>query len=504
MSLNAGVASVNIQDIVLRHRVRNDERILSTGSQWPQKVRCLVLDGNQEPLVIFNADWGRWYRLHDEVRSIVWNSIQGNAKVLCFGTWANYNIDDEGFRWAALDPKSKRFDKELRDGLLNAFTMAFERAWDSALPVQLSLGFGECTSVCMNSYLGNESIDPKVNVLRIADLDNRPIAVLVDYASRGDDRLHGVVSGGLAGAVESTVQRLYHDVPLFYFNRCGSDHFPAMADPPREELELSGKSFQVALAPFETQEYDRLGRVLGGEIVKVLSEIEVSGRQLFAINERWRYTNWERDAPGRLLSAPIICTKSIPIALEYGKSPSVGECARKIKELDQQIRAMKRELAKEGITAYPVPLRPDDQDSTLVRLMKVGSQRAYWGPVCRRAKREHRSGRPTPPKEGTVDLLAFDSDVAVVCFPGTLCASVVENIRRMSPFARTLVWGALAPFTFTHVIPEDVGRLGGFHKGAGDFTQSSIDTMVGTIVGGLNELQGSIRRYLLLIDKAQS
>lgn len=487
--LLAGAASVSIQEVILAHRQRVGEKTNMEGSQWPQKLRCLILRQVDELVVIFHADWGRWRRLFDETRAIVKASLpNARSAVLCFGTWASYDIDMEGFRWAAVDPKSKYYDAQLRDSLLEHISKVFHQAHELVRPVYVSMVTGSCTSATMNCYWGPDRIDPSVNVVRIADREGRPIAALVDYSSRGDDRVHGVVSGGFAGAIESTVQRVYDGLPVFYFNRSGADHFPAFADPAPEDFEEAALPYQDFLGPFLTQEYDRLGRVLGGEVIKLLAEAEVSGSKLHAINERWRYTCWSRTAPGYAVSSPAIASKELTTLLEYSKLPSVEECEARVRQLDQCLRTLKKSAPGELNKKVRQPITPEQGDDTLHRLMKLGSQRAYWGSAAGRAKKERRYERQTPPKSIRVVLVRLSADLAIVCFPSALGSPTVEAIKRVSPFRHTLVWGALSPMEPTHIIPEQEKLLGGVHAGINDYTQESIDAMVDLVATGLRSM----------------
>ena len=87
-------------------RERTGHRLRQREVRWPQRLRCLVLAQGQTLVAIFNADWGRWLKLVDEVRALAAEAgvlaVPGRqVAVLCFPTHANHNIDFEGFYWGA-------------------------------------------------------------------------------------------------------------------------------------------------------------------------------------------------------------------------------------------------------------------------------------------------------------------------------------------------------------------------------------------------------------------
>ena len=152
--------------------------------------------------------------------------------------------------------------------------------------------------------------------------------------------------------------------------------------------EAGQQAFHAARAELFLREYDRLGRVLGGEVCKVLAELEVAGQPLLAQNERWRYTSWIRYTDGLRIAQPLAIVQALEVCLWYVPLPPVETCQATIEALDKEIRAHSKTLPYPPRGYAPIPLDPHATTSDLYRLMGLGSARAYWGVAAGRTKWE--------------------------------------------------------------------------------------------------------------------
>lgn len=490
-ALRAGLGSLEIQQIGEAYATRHGQWLAPTGTQWRQRLRCLVLEQGDRLVAIFNLDGGRWFRLHEEARRLVEAAApERRVSVLCLPTLANYNIDFEGWHWNALDARHRRFDPELREQLLAALVEVFQRAWRGRRPAALAIGQGGCPSIAANCYWGDGHTDPTVYVLRIADTEGRLLGAVVNFACRGDDRVYGL-GGGLAGACEGVVQRVYGPIPVLHCTTAGADQFPQFADPPPEMVEQRGQPVQQALAPFETREYDRMGRALGGEAVKVLAELEAAGETLLAQNERWRASSWRHVAPGTVLEPAVLRVRTVPLSLSPVPLPPADACAARAAALTAALQARRKALGQLRPRRQPIALDPGDHTDPLFQLMELGAERAYWGIAAGRAKARERQ-REGPRRHGEACLLAIGPALAIVALPATTCLATVQAIRGRSPFPVTVVWDGLAPYGLGHIVPEAEGALGGVHRANEDYAQGAIDAMVDALALGLHELRRDV------------
>ena len=323
-NFSAGAATIDIHHIGAGFYTRRG--ITLEPPARPQQLRCLVLSRDDRLTVIFNADWGSWFKFVEETRQIVEEVEPGRIiEVLCFATQADHNIDAFDVFFGSLSPKDKRHDPQSRADLQQAIRQVFEQALQSMRSAQIAVGQGECRSVAANSYFGKGHADPTVSVLRIADLDGQLIAAGVNFACRSYDIDIPHLSGGFSGATEAMVQKIYGSVPVLFFQAGGGDHFSALVENPVNVATEGVEKFREEHHRLLIREYDRLGRMLGGEVCKVLAELEVAGKRLQTQNERWRYTSWVQKTNGYLITQPMVTVYRVPLRLWHRPLPSVNE-----------------------------------------------------------------------------------------------------------------------------------------------------------------------------------
>jgi hypothetical protein len=486
--LAAGAASVSIHQIGADHCAK--QGLCFSPPRWPQRLRCLVLSQADTLIVLFQADWGSWPKLVPEARQIVADAAPGReADVLCFASQANHNIDYDGPHWGAIDPKDKRHDPHLRAGILGALSGVFREAFNALRPAQITLGQGCCDSLAVNFYYGRGAADPAVNVLRIAG-GGALIAVLVNFACRAfDTHLH--LDGGFPAAMEKVVQAVYGPVPVLYLNGGAGDQCLTILADPLDSVGDGMRAHKEAHGALLLREYDRAGRVLGGEVCKVLAQTEVAGQRLQTINERWRYTRWAVPSKGLCVSDPFLKVRTVPVSLWHKPLPPVEECEAKVAALEAQMKPFLKALPTGPKGYAPFLLSAEDTRSDLYRLMELGAARKYWAGVAGRAKRQARCGRGRT-HDGEVKIIVLNADIAAVCVPGSLCRRVALAIREQSPYPATLVWDCLGPSSLRILIPEAEGAMGGTHSGDLGLAQEAIEQMVDAVTQNLRAIRHDV------------
>lgn len=452
-------------------------------------MRCLVLSCDERWAVVFNVDWGRWPKLFEETKQIVESKMPGRpVEVFCCATHANHNIDFEGIDWGALNPKeADKFDAVMYRQILDAVEEVFQKALQSLRPAMLSVGQGVCSAISVNSFWGEGHTDPAVHVLRIADLDNALLAAVVNFGCRSDDSTGRHLSGGFAGAMESVLQKIYGPIPVLYFDSAGGDLYSAVVRNPMDWAAGDRARYLETQNQLLARELDRIGRMLGGEVCKVLAELEVAGETLESDNQRWRYSSWLTQAEGTRITEPTLITRTLSCRLWHKFLPSVEECEQRIKDLNQEIKTLQKGLPYEPREAAPYGIAPDDKDSELYRWMELCGVQKYWKNAIGRAKWVRRYHKEKE-RRGQVKLLVLGRDLAVVALPAALCEVTTSALRKKSPFPFTQVWGHLAPSNWNILIPEAESALGGTHAGWCDYAQDAIEQMVDEIVDALQEM----------------
>jgi hypothetical protein len=97
------------------------------------------------------------------------------------------------------------------------------------------------------------------------------------------------------------------------------------------------------------------------------------------------------------------------------------------------MKPLLKALPREPKGYAPFLLSPEDTQSDLYRLMELGAARNYWAGAAGRAKIEARCGRQRT-YHGEVKIVVLNTDIAVVCVPGSLCRRISLAIREQSPY----------------------------------------------------------------------
>lgn len=179
-----------------------------------------------------------------------------------------------GFMWMTDLPHEAAFKARYRDDLAGWLVQAAVDADAARQPARIGTGWGESAIGVYRrevrggeDFLGEDSehaIDTSVGVVRVDDLDGRPIAVMFRYSAHpvtvGPRSVVG--SADYPGPARDVVERCLGGLSLF-LQGCGGNVNPAV-----------GIGCEVDCA--ETK--NRVGTALGGEVLKVAAGIRTNRR----------------------------------------------------------------------------------------------------------------------------------------------------------------------------------------------------------------------------------
>ena len=189
-------------------------------------------------------------------------------------------------------------------------------------PARTGTGWGECRiGVYRREFrdgrdvLGEvpgHPIDPSVGVIRVDDLDGRPIAVLFRYSCHPVTMgpRSAVVSSDFPGAARQVLERTLGGLALF-LQGCGGNINPA-----------AGMGYEVDCRDNK----ERVGMILGGEALKVAADIRThvrpGARQLLGNVPNILFTPWQRVEAE---ACSVLGAREVCVALEYGELPALAE-----------------------------------------------------------------------------------------------------------------------------------------------------------------------------------
>jgi len=151
-------------------------------------------------------------------------------------------------------------DEEWTATLLKKLAGAVDMAWRRKQPAQIGIGQGQVDSISYNrrrGYTTGRPIDPEVGVLLVTDMQEAPLAIVMNFACHAvimrDNNY--LISADYPGAAMALVERCYPGaVALFAQGCCGNiDPLPL----------LWGEFVNV----------ERVGTILGAEVLKVVNEL---------------------------------------------------------------------------------------------------------------------------------------------------------------------------------------------------------------------------------------
>lgn len=133
-------------------------------------------------------------------------------------------------------------------------------------------------------------IDPDVAVLRIDDLEGRPIGIVTNYACHADTVGGSEISGDYPGEMSEVLKRIYgdHIVSMFWQGASGNiNHVDVSGKFPREK----------------GHHYKKMGRILAGEVMKVREKIVYRNGLTMQMKIAYVTVNFRKPSPEEMTAA---------------------------------------------------------------------------------------------------------------------------------------------------------------------------------------------------------
>ena len=199
----------------------------SRGVHDPVKARALALDDGRASLVWLAIDLvGTDPSLVEELRGRLARAGLPSAALIVSASHTHSGpgayAESALFAMVALDRRSP----EVRARVLDALERAAREAHARRAPARVGAGAGEVRDVA-RSRLG-APLDPTLGVLKVVGADDRPIAILWNYAIHGTALGRGnlLVSGDLMAEASARIERRL-GVPALFVNGAVGDVSPA-------------------------------------------------------------------------------------------------------------------------------------------------------------------------------------------------------------------------------------------------------------------------------------
>lgn len=456
-TFRAGAAGVNLNPLLLKY-FQEAGRPLE-GEKGQQKIRCLVLDSGVRLLVLFNTDVAApstWpHQLAAAVQEAVLSAYAEleamEPRPLDFIFAHTHNHSGP---WQPAPLRLRRKRHWLYREVMQSAAELFRQAYANCLEVRIALGTGSVASISANSDVLDGDFDPTVYVLRLDAATGDLVAAVVNFACHAtvsygwNSEMRSYLTADFPGVMEEVAQKIYGDIPIFFINGAAGDMQPAVRRIPETLAEVPRAVYDCKYAQNCWRETERIGRVLGSEVCKVLAELEVAGAELGVRCDRWGYVELHKPAPGLVLENPTFLLKTDYLLLPR-RNRTVAECEPHVRELERQLKQAEAE--------YSFPYPPNQKkkfwlrsmDEPLWNIMNLQAQLGRWRGDLKRARQGY-----VQPVQTKIGVLGISCEVGAICCSLEMHHETMQKIRERSPFATTLMIGYV-----THAGEE---RLGGY------------------------------------------
>lgn len=267
-------------------------------------------------------------------------------------------------------------DLELQEVVARQLIGAAIWAGHQLQPASLGFGRGKVEGIGLNRNDPGEPVDFEVTVVRIDAVAGQPLAVIMNYGCHptvlGYQNLQ--YSADYPGATRSTLNKIYPDTIFMYTNGASGDVSSRFT---RRE-----QSFN---------EVERMGRILAGEVLKVMQSITTQPEQKLGSN-------------------------IVPVELKFRLFLGHAEAQQQLDHFKEELESLKASHASHG-----------EIRKAVTRVEGAASQ------VSMAKELEGRSGN-----KSQVHLLKI-GDLALVGLPGEPFTRTVLEIKQGSPYANTAI-----------------------------------------------------------------
>ena len=280
-------------------------------------------------------------------------------------------------------------------------------AWERREEARLGIGIGHVEDVGRNRRrleYGGLPVDPEVGIVKVEDLGGKVLGVLFQYAchptTMGPRNLW-ISEDWPYYAIRTIKEQVGHEAVVLFANGAEGDINPGYS---------SGLSCIGALIPIRTWEFaEKIGVRMGEMVSEALSDLET--KSAFPI----RSASGHVDLPFR---------RSFPV--------TVAEAEEKRKAAQETLERVKQKA---------------DVSQVVIDWAEVDA--FFAGMVWNRAKAFY-SEKREPSVRVEIQALRLD-DAVLVTFPGEVFVEIALEVKRRSPFPKTMVVGL-----------ANAGRTGGY------------------------------------------
>ncbi|HVX43168.1 MAG TPA: hypothetical protein VHC49_04765, partial [Mycobacteriales bacterium] len=320
---------------------------VAAGIHRPLTLTALALHGDSGPIVLITADLGWWRQVEDEaaVRSGVLEAhgLEPDRLMLHLThTHAGPSIcsADADLDGGELVPE---YLARLREAAIEATGIALS----SAVPATLTVATGQCGVAanrdlpCGERYVVgfNPDVPADDTVLagRVADVDGRVIATLVNYACHPTTFAweNALISPDFAGALREVVEAGTGGAPCLFLQGASGELAP------REQYTA------------DPEVVDRHGRAIGHAALSAVEALPAAGRQLVfeQVVESGAPLAWWRPRDADWPHVARSVTAGVPVPAR--SLPALEELERQWAGIDPASRATRLERAEKLRATYP-------------------------------------------------------------------------------------------------------------------------------------------------------
>lgn len=302
-------------------------------------------------------------------------------------------------------------------------------AASAAEPVQLKLGEALVTSVSQNRRHPDGPIDPALKILSADRADGSTLAALINFACHATvmnaDNL--LLSGDYPEATVRALQRLLGDISVVFVNgACGNIN----------------PTWTAQRFP----EVERMGRILGGEAGRVVSEMQPLGRGLFAANIRWNEETPKPITAGELLEGARLHSTRRTIQLPIKAWLPDEEYELRVAEARNKVESLAGAHDRDRRRAAMAVITHLDMERRL-------------------ARRHHGSA---PVRSAEIQAFGLAPSCAILALPGEFFTETAREIERRSGVRRLLI-SCYSNDYIGYVAPPTAFDEGGYEVGATPF-----------------------------------